>query len=124
MASFLNNKGGVLLIGVADDGTVVGVENDIARLHEKSRDSYVESFTNDFIRRLGKFESSRVGSSFHEVDGKVVFAIKIPQGVQAAYALDTENGQHKQRLYVRAGNTCQTLEGKDAEQYIKNHWSP
>ncbi|WP_417379076.1 helix-turn-helix domain-containing protein [Gimesia sp.] len=40
IAGFLNHDGGDLLVGVADDGSIVGLEDDYATLRKKDRDGF------------------------------------------------------------------------------------
>lgn len=123
VTSFLNSKGGTLLIGVSDKGAIVGTDTDIARLKKGNRDGYLESLTKNITQRIGKFEGSRVSLTFHSVTDQTVLIIEVPKGTQAAYLSETEQGKPKQVFYIRAGNMCQLLDGKDAEQYIKHQWS-
>ncbi|KKL69002.1 hypothetical protein LCGC14_2119350, partial [marine sediment metagenome] len=48
IAGFMNTEGGTLLIGVTDDGEIIGVENDLKTLKKKDRDGY-ELLLNDLI---------------------------------------------------------------------------
>jgi len=48
IAGFLNAEGGTLLIGVADDGSVVGLEKDYHTLRTKNRDGF-ERFLMDLV---------------------------------------------------------------------------
>ena len=40
ISGFMNSEGGTLLIGVADDGTVTGLDGDYATLTKSDRDGY------------------------------------------------------------------------------------
>ena len=40
LAGFLNAEGGMLLIGVADNGQILGLENDISSLRKKNLDYF------------------------------------------------------------------------------------
>ena len=48
IAALLNTDGGTLLLGVADDGTVLGLEPDYQTLQKKNADGY-ELFLNDLL---------------------------------------------------------------------------
>lgn len=52
VAAFLNSQGGTVLLGVADDGTALGLDADFAILHKKNADGY-ELFLTDLL--LGHF---------------------------------------------------------------------
>jgi predicted HTH transcriptional regulator len=53
VAGFLNAHGGTLLIGVADDGTVVGIERDIATLSRKDVDGFEQTLRMALGKHLG-----------------------------------------------------------------------
>jgi len=53
LASFMNSKGGTLLLGVKDDKTIAGLEKDLARLHD-SLDQFELTFTDLVNTYLGK----------------------------------------------------------------------
>ena len=42
LAGFMNTQGGTLLIGVADDGSILGLENDFHTLSRKDSDGYTQ----------------------------------------------------------------------------------
>jgi predicted HTH transcriptional regulator len=88
MTAFANNKGGVLLIGVADDGTIKGV---------KSEDEERYMIT----KAAQMFIKPAIEPRFEEVyvDDKLVLAVEIPEGdMKPHYAL-AEDG--KWWVYVR-----------------------
>lgn len=88
MAAFANNKGGRLLIGVADDGTITGV---------KSEDEERYMIT----RAARLFIKPAIEPRFEEyyVDDKLVLIVDIPEGdIKPHYAL-AEDG--KWWVYVR-----------------------
>ena len=59
VAGLLNAEGGTLLIGVADDGAVVGIEGDYAVMTKGNRDGY-ELWLRDYLaQRLGDAGAAR-----------------------------------------------------------------
>ena len=48
VAAFLNSDGGTLLLGVSDDGTVLGLDHDYQTLQKKNADGY-ELFLGDLL---------------------------------------------------------------------------
>ncbi len=66
LAAFLNAKGGTLLIGVDDDGSVCGVERDYATLGQRpDRDGYQQSLVNLVSSTLGKNACANLAISVH-----------------------------------------------------------
>ena len=53
LAGFMNTQGGSLLIGVADDGSIVGLEHDFQTLGRKDSDGYTQSLMSTVADKLG-----------------------------------------------------------------------
>jgi|GEM_PF-171079 len=118
VAAFLNSDGGTLLLGVADDGIVLGLEHDFQTLKKKNADGY-ELFLGDLLlTHYGKDLSRFLKFSFHEVDGKQVCRLAIEPAPRAAWVKE-ENEEH---LYVRAGNATRRLSTKEAIEYCKTRF--
>lgn len=82
IAGFLNSDyGGTLLIGVADDGEIYGLEADYASFSKRGqrgdRDLFGQHLQNLLIRRLGDAAASLVSWEFHTVDGHDVCRVSI-----------------------------------------------
>jgi type I restriction enzyme R subunit len=74
IAGFLNSEyGGTLLIGVADDGTIHGLEDDyrtFSRRGERGdRDLLSQQLQNLITGRLGDAAATLVNWEFHRIDG-------------------------------------------------------
>lgn len=114
IASFLNTQGGVLLIGVADDGSLVGIESDIARLKKPSADNYQKVIIDHLMKSLGKVHAASVKFSLIDVDEKSLAVIRVGRGATSAYVA----GPNQQSIfYIRMANQCQILTGNDIEEY-------
>src|ERR1700761_6299293 len=88
MVSFTNNKGGILLIGVADDGTITGVKNE-------DEERYM------ITQAANLYAKPALDLTFEEVyvDDKLVLVVEIPESpLKPHYAL-AEDG--KWWVYVR-----------------------
>jgi predicted HTH transcriptional regulator len=88
MVSFTNNKGGILLIGVADDGTITGVKNEDEERYmiTKAADMYARPVIEP------KFEEVYI-------DDKMVLVVEIPESpLKPHYALADDG---KWWVYVR-----------------------
>ncbi len=88
MVSFTNNKGGILLIGVADDGTITGVKNE-----DEERYMITKAAT--------LFAKPVIEPVFEEIylDDKMVLAVEIPESpLKPHYALADDG---KWWVYVR-----------------------
>jgi len=91
--AFANSAGGNLYIGVADDGSIVGVENPdmvILQVVNMVRDSIKPDVTM-FLRYTTK-----------DIDGKQIVAVEVQRGVERPYYL-ARKGLRPEGVYVRQG---------------------
>ncbi len=82
VAGFLNSAyGGTLLIGVADNGTVYGLEADYASFSKRGQrgdhDLFGQHLQNLLVGRLGAAAGSLVAWTFHTVDGQDVCRVSV-----------------------------------------------
>ncbi len=114
VASFLNTNGGVLLIGVEDDGTIVGVESDIGRLKKATPDNYQKVVVDFLMKSIGKAHMASVKVSLKSIDDMVIALVQVDRGNSSAYVTGPNN---QTTFWIRAANQCQALVGKDVEDY-------
>lgn len=116
IAGFLNGKGGVLIIGVDDDGKIVGLAPDYATLSKRpDRDGYQQFLINLVSSNLGKEICSLLSISFHPVEGGEVCVIYVEQAGAPVYV--AEGGTTK--FYLRTGNLTQELGTRESVDYSK-----
>lgn len=120
IAGFLNGRGRILLIGVDDDGRVLGLDADFGTLSKRpDRDGYQQFLVNLVLLQLGKDVCAYLAISFHPVDGKEVCAVKVEEGTAPAYL---DEGQ-KTKFYLRTGNTTQELSTRESVDYAKGRFA-
>jgi hypothetical protein len=120
IAAFLNAGGGSLLIGVMDDGSVCGIENDYSTLGEKgNRDGFELALRNGIRSQLGDDVNPFVEVTFGEIDQRTVAIVSCEPYHRPVFLED--RGQRE--FYVRAGNSSVPLDVKEASAYIGAHWS-
>ena len=119
-AGFLNvESGGTLLLGVEDDGNVLGLENDYKTLGKRpNRDGYENWLTTLLLEEFGKDASPLIRISFHDTDGKEVCQLALKPSPRPMFVKDG-NGEH---LYIRAGNSTRLLSTREAVEYCKQRW--
>lgn len=120
VASFLNSeKGGRLLIGVDDSGTIVGVKNDYQTLQRKDLDGYESYLTNLLLGELGKDLSLSLAITIHKSEMGEVCEIFARPAARAVFVSDERGGEH---LYVRTGNSTRLLSTREAIEYSHVRW--
>ncbi|MFL6293759.1 MAG: helix-turn-helix domain-containing protein, partial [Thermoanaerobaculia bacterium] len=118
VAGFLNAHGGTLLIGVADDGSIIGLEPDYGTFKKPNRDGFELFLTELLLGALGKDMATSIRTTFHEVDGKDVCRITVAAGPHPVFIKEGND----EVLYLRAGNSTRRLSTREAVRYCKTRW--
>lgn len=122
VAGFLNGpQGGILLIGVNDAGTAVGIGDDINTLGSKkrNRDGFELHFRNLVAAKIGEAATSYVAVTFHEIDGKDIFHVTVKPSSKPVFI---KNLQGQETLYLRIGNSTRPLPLSEAVKYVQDRW--
>jgi hypothetical protein len=127
VASFLNSsKGGTLLIGVEDNGSVCGLAQDYATLKPQpgqERDKFENwLMSTQLLRYLGKTFAPYIAVTFHEVEGRDICEVSVAPAPEPAFFTLTENGRDEEFFFVRTGNAKNRLLISDAVKYIRQRW--
>lgn len=97
LVAFTNSEGGVIFFGVEDDGSVCG----LSKADAKSLDAEISNASNDNVR-----PAVYPRTEFHTIDGKLILAVIVPEGVSKPYADKTgafwmKVGPDKRRVTAR-----------------------
>lgn len=118
ISSFMNARGGIILLGVDDNKNVLGIEQDLKTLETGSLDQFEINFTNVVIKYLGKIPRRYVEMKFAKIKKRNVGIIRVQRSPRPVYV------QYKgeKRFYIRQGNCSQPLDVEDAPIYIRDNW--
>ncbi|MDP3875075.1 MAG: putative DNA binding domain-containing protein [bacterium] len=119
IVAFLNAKGGTLLIGVSDDGEVVGLEDDYKTLSKKNRDGFENHLSMLVKTMIGLPFTKYVGVKFEKIKNIEVCLVSVGESHRPAYL---HNGDRKEDFFVRVGNSTQPFSMSETEEYIKTRW--
>jgi len=119
IAGFLNTDGGILLIGVTDDGSIYGIEKDIETLGRKDRDGFEQLLTQIIENHLGKIAVSYLTTKYIEKDNLTVCVIEIKSSPKPVYLKDKD----KKEFFIRLNNTTKPLDVEETIKYIEMHWN-
>ncbi len=114
IAGFLNARGGTLLIGVADNGDVLGLGAD----NFPSEDKMGLHLVNLVRDQVGELFLPYVHQHFEEEGDSRVLAIRCEKGPKPAFVKD--GAVH--RFFVRAGNSTAELSGAAVTDYVKQRF--
>ena len=115
IAGFSNSKsGGTLIIGVDDNLSVTGLEEDF-KAKRKSRDWWEQYIVNLIEKKFeSDFQPQWLNQYFIDISDKTIFVIDILPNNKPRY-LDN-------KFYVRVGNVTQLLEGEPIVNYIRDRF--
>ncbi|SFZ94806.1 Putative DNA-binding domain-containing protein [Flaviramulus basaltis] len=119
ITGFMNANGGKLIIGVDDDGNVLGLEKDFKTLKHKNRDGYEREVFRIISTQLGHEACFSNHISFYSLNEKDVCLVDIEPSEKPIYVSDTENTT----FYVRTGNATYPLSVKEAVNYLETRKS-
>ena len=124
VAAFGNGNGGTLLIGVDDDGGVLGLAPDYVSL-DGDRDRFELHLRNVLIAALGTgFVTRYVRVEFHDLDGKDVCLVEVLPARSPLYVSSKDkHGQTSERFYVRSGNASRELQLSEIHAYLQDRFT-
>ena len=121
IVGFLNSDGGVLLIGVSDDGDIPGVNFEVNKLHKNNIDRFQTGFKNLLKDRIGEQFYPYFDVTIDIVDSKYVVRVECRPSSDPCFLINPKTKQEE--FYVRAPAATDKLEGRKLVEYIGHHWS-
>ncbi len=124
IAAFGNSDGGVLLIGVSDDKSIIGLDKDYTSLKQYGADFFEIYLRNILHKHMGvKYVTENIRITFHKFDNKEICKIEIFKASEPLYLTINKKGNISEKFYVRSGNSSNELNSlKDINDYIFNRF--
>lgn len=125
ISAFSNAQGGKLLIGVADSGEILGLQDDYNSLREANKD-YFEIHLNNLINSaFGKdFAPGAIEVNFPTIDEEEICVVDIKPGKSPLYIdVTSKSGIKQRKFFVRSGNSSQDLDIDEAASYIQSRFN-
>jgi len=123
ISSFANGEGGKLIIGVGDNGEILGLDYDYTSLGG-DKDKFEVHLRNLINYAFGEnFGASGISIKFEKINDSEICIIDILQWNKPLY-LETmdKSGQKIKKFYIRSGNTSQELGLDEISDYITNRF--
>ena len=111
IVGFLNANGGTLLIGVADDNEITGIEDDFY----KSKDKYLLNFKNAINTKIGSEFYPLIEYDVYKVWDKKVLKVDCQPSKRACFYNVNE-------FYVRTNPATDRLEGQKLIEYVNRRF--
>ncbi len=124
IAAFANGQGGTLLIGVDDDGKILGLEGDYHALGGANRDKFELHLRNLLNGNLGMaFVTSKIKVSFPSIGESEICQVDIqPSTKPLVISVKDKNGQSQEKFYIRSGNSSQELSLNEMQAYLSERF--
>jgi hypothetical protein len=114
IAGFLNTNGGVLTIGVFDDGSPVGLKID----GFENEDKMALHLVNLIKTKIGITNMSFVHIHFEDFENHRIMLVECSRAFKPVYLKDGD----KEHFFIRTGPSTTELSTKDAVEYIKERF--
>jgi predicted HTH transcriptional regulator len=111
----MNSIGGHLLIGVDDDQNILGIDGD---QKDFSEDKFERGFMDVLQAALEPFDPSIVNTSFHEIDGKVLFLVEVRKSKVVPVYVNMPIIHPDPQIFLRRGAASIALSPKEAVEFI------
>jgi type I restriction enzyme R subunit len=119
VAAFLNADGGVLLIGVADDRAILGLEHDCAVVDPANADGFVNWLTGHLIRALRNPAVMRTRTRIEDVDGTRVCRVDV---ARSSVPVRAKMSDKDEVFWVRMNNSSRAWPDEEIDEYVADHW--
>ncbi len=120
LAGFMNShSGGTLLIGVADDGEILGLENDYQSLKRQGQDGFEQAIMTATSSSLGADLCRYIKVLFHSSESKDVCRLII---LPASRPVFFKQG-NEPKFYLRTGGGTRDLNIQEATEFIVERWA-
>jgi len=120
VAAFMNADGGTLLIGVDDDGSVLGLDRDLSSVQGKDLDGFDLWLHRKLADAVGKAAVGHLLTvEFVDVDEMTICRVDVAASPQPVWA-NTSEAQGV--MFVRLGASSQRFSAAEAVEYVKQHW--
>jgi type I restriction enzyme R subunit len=120
VAGFLNTDGGTLFIGVTDDAAILGLGYDLGLVKPANADGFVNWLTTHLINAITKPAVMRTRARIDEIEGEIICRVDIAASSSPVMA---RMSSAEDVFWVRMNNSTRDLGEREANVYIRDHWS-
>ena len=115
IAGFLNSDGGQLFIGISDKGEILGIKNELDKLHKSSKDKMQLHLKNIIKENIGSSFNNFITSDLKIIENKEIIHITCDKSDKEVFIKDKD-------FYIRSGPSTDKLEGKELLNYTKSRF--
>ena len=121
IAGFLNNRGGILIVGYDDDNNIIyGLEKDYPFTSKKCNyDGWQQYFINQVNDKLGKTINHYFTIESISYDGKTLAKINVKSSPEPVF---TRQDNNEGNFYVRIHGQTENLNPQETQKWISSHF--
>ena len=117
VCGFMNTGGGTLLIGVSDDGAVLGIDEEMSRLPKPNPDGYELMVLDILNAHLSIATAKIIRTRFEKHANGTVCLVRVGAAPKAVFCKAIKGGVEPSEFWVRDGNRTIQLVGNTAEDF-------
>lgn len=119
IAAFANTNGGTLLIGISDDGEILGLENDFNIYKDNPRDKYLKHFANLIGTGFTEPIDAILNYGFEKTINGEIFLVVVQKSKKPRFTHSKSEGK---QFFIRRSATSQRLDIEEAVKYSIDNW--
>jgi len=112
IVAFMNTDGGKILIGVNDDGKILGIEQDYPYVYKNNPDGFLLRLDDLIGSKIGLGVSSLIDRKLIEIEDKQICVIEIKKSHEDVF-------YNKEDFYIRMGASIRKLSTKEYNDHKK-----
>lgn len=114
IVAYLNSDGGCLLVGISDDGSILGIEAD----NFQNNDKFNQHFSNIIGHNIGNEYLPYINSDLIRVDDKFVLKVDCTPSDKPVFLKD----DGKEEFYIRSSAASLEISGSKLIEYIDSRF--
>ena len=120
IAAFANSEGGDLVIGIGDDGSVHGIDDEVAHLFDGKHLDRYEALLHEHVKNsLRPYPHTGYRVSMEMRGKRSVCVVKVSAVPGVTYVVGkSESGRNLHDVYVRTGNRTVKLADTDRDRFV------
>ena len=119
ISGFLNTEGGKVIIGVDDNGILLGLDNDYNTLRKKNKDGFNLALVQVISNHIGEEFNDYWQVKFIKIDNKEICIIEVKKSPKPVI---THKSSKEDNFYIRSGHATIPLNRRKMLGYISNHF--